>query len=213
MMADNDRNQQGSKIGTELGGADSNPSLRASNTNIGGTSSGTTGTQTLINSGSSSTYSTSGNGGSHDKDSANLNTDDLKRQASDVANQTKERGKSMLEQRKGDAAKQMDTIAHAFRASAEQLDKEGQGQPGRYVEMMADQIESLGRQLREKNVDELLESAQNLARRSPATFVAGSVAVGFLLARFLKSSSERRHEADSLYQADRYGRTGRQSDF
>lgn len=114
---------------------------------------------------------------------------DIKKQGREVADQAKERGKAMLDQQRGAAAGQVDSVAHALRTAAEQLQKEGQG-TGNYVGMMADQLETAARQLREKNLDELMHGVQDLARRSPATFIAGSVAAGFLLSRFLKSSSQ-----------------------
>jgi hypothetical protein len=121
---------------------------------------------------------------------------DIKQQAREMADQTKERGKAMLEQQRGAAAGQVDSVAHAFRTAAEQLQREGQG-TGNYVGMVADQLESAARQLREKNLDEIMHGVQDLARRSPATFIAGSVAVGFLLSRFLKSSSQHAYGQNS----------------
>lgn len=129
-------------------------------------------------------------------------TQDLKTQARDMANQTKERGKVMLDQQRGAAAGQVDSVAHAFRAAAEQLQNEGQG-TGNYVGMIAEQLESAARQLREKNLDEILHGVQDMARRSPATFIAGSVAAGFLLSRFLKSSSQHAYDRDT-YRTDSY---------
>jgi hypothetical protein len=130
----------------------------------------------------------------------------VKQQAKDMANQTKERGKTMLEQQKGAAAGQVDSVAHALRTTAGQLQGEGQQRTGDYVGMIADQLETTARQLKEKNLDELMRDVQNVARRSPATFIAGSVAVGFLLARFLKSSSEHQEEGRSAYSGT--GRSG-----
>jgi hypothetical protein len=54
----------------------------------------------------------------------------------------------------------------------------------------AEQLERLSNNLRDKDVNELLQDAQRLARRQPALFIGGSFAVGLLAARFLKSSRE-----------------------
>ncbi|GIZ50390.1 hypothetical protein NCCP691_04040 [Noviherbaspirillum aridicola] len=109
--------------------------------------------------------------------------------ADDVASKAKEKSRTVFDQQKETAVGQVSQVASAIRSTAGQLQGEGQDQVARYVGMLADQLENLGGRLREKDLDTLLDDAQNLARRSPGTFFVGSVAVGFLLARFLKSSS------------------------
>ena len=47
--------------------------------------------------------------------------------------------------------------------------------------------------------------AEEFARRQPAVFIGAGVAVGFVLARFLKSSSERREAERHGYQGVDYG--------
>lgn len=125
-----------------------------------------------------------------------------KQKAQEIADQTKQQGRAMFDQQKESAAGQMDSVAKAFRSTAQQLEGEGQQQTGKYVGMVAENLESLGRRLKEKNIDELLSDAQNLARRSPATFIAGSIAAGFILSRFLKSSAARQDEQTG-YQSSR----------
>jgi hypothetical protein len=56
------------------------------------------------------------------------------------------------------------------------------------VDKAADQIENWSRQLREKDIDELLSDVQTLARRQPGVFIGSAFAIGLLGARFLKSS-------------------------
>lgn len=111
--------------------------------------------------------------------------------AGDVASRAKDKSRSMFEQQKESALGQVGSVAQAIRSTASNLQGEGQDQTARYVQMIADQLESIGGRLRDKDLDTLVQDAQNLARRSPGTFIAGSVVAGFLLARFFKSSSER----------------------
>jgi len=119
--------------------------------------------------------------------------DDAKHYAEDMAGRAKEQGRTMFEQQKHSAARQVDSVAHAFRGAAIQLRNEEQSQASQYVTMAADRLESFGQQLRHKNMDTLIDDVENLGRRAPGTFFAGSVVAGFLFARFLKSSAERRH--------------------
>ncbi|WP_420475449.1 hypothetical protein [Noviherbaspirillum sp. ST9] len=111
--------------------------------------------------------------------------------AGDMASRAKDKGRTMFEQQKESALGQVGSVAQAIRSTATNLQGEGQDQTARYVQMIADQLENIGGRLRDKDLDTLFQDAQNLARRSPGTFIAGSVVAGFLLARFFKSSSDR----------------------
>jgi len=59
------------------------------------------------------------------------------------------------------------------------------------VHQAARRVEGLSDNLSNRKVGELMDSAAELARAQPALFIGGSVAAGFALARFLKSSSRR----------------------
>jgi hypothetical protein len=114
---------------------------------------------------------------------------EARERAAQMASQAKERGKAMAARQKDAAAAQLDTVASAVRDTAGRMENGQSGQVGRYVGMAADRLESFGRQLREKDIDTLIEDAQGFARRSPVAFFGGSVVAGFLLARFLRSSA------------------------
>lgn len=130
--------------------------------------------------------------------------------AGDIANRAKEKSRTVFDQQKESALGQVHTVADAFRNTAGHLQGEGQDQVARYIGMVADQLESLSGRLREKDLDTLIADTQNMVRRSPGTFFAGSLVAGFLLARFLKSSSEQRARSMELSREDRYapGETG-----
>lgn len=119
--------------------------------------------------------------------------------AGDMANRAKDKGRTLFEQQKESAVGQLGGVAHALRNTAGQMQGEGlQPQIARYIDMAAGQLESLGDRIRNKDLDTLINDTQNLARRSPGAFLAGTVAVGFLLARFMKSSSDRQRESAQL---------------
>jgi hypothetical protein len=52
-----------------------------------------------------------------------------------------------------------------------------------------DGLDSVATVLRDQDPRSIVRAVEGFARRQPALFVAGSVAAGFALARFLKSSS------------------------
>jgi hypothetical protein len=186
----------------------------------GGTTTNSTTTNT--GSGTSGTYSTSGSSGGLSggsaidgiKQSGSALASDAKQYAGDLANRAKEKGRTLFEQQKETAVGQVGSVANAIRSTATNLQGEGQDTTARYVNMIADQLENLGGKLREKNLDNLVTDFQGYARRSPGTFLVGSVVAGFFLARFLKSSSERQQyglDYDSTGRSGGY--TGRQQSF
>jgi hypothetical protein len=63
----------------------------------------------------------------------------------------------------------------------------------------AQKVDGLSRNISNRNVDELMNAATELARSQPMLFIGGAIAAGFALSRFLKSS------------ADNHGSTSRMS--
>jgi hypothetical protein len=61
----------------------------------------------------------------------------------------------------------------------------------------AQEIDRASRYLHDHEVKDLVRDAEVLARRRPAVFVGGTLAAGFLLARFLRSSGERAWQSES----------------
>jgi hypothetical protein len=112
--------------------------------------------------------------------------------SSGIVGKVRERATAQLSTQKDRATDGLGTIAQAVRQTTGQLRENQQDMVAQYVEKAADQIERLSNTLREKDVNELLQDAQRLARRQPALFIGGSFAVGLLAARFLKSSSDAR---------------------
>jgi hypothetical protein len=60
---------------------------------------------------------------------------------------------------------------------------------GRYIERAADRTERLAAYLDQKDVNEIVHDARELARRRPELFVGGLFIVGLALGRFLRSSA------------------------
>jgi hypothetical protein len=139
--------------------------------------------------------------------------DEARQKAASLAGEARAEGKNVLSQQKEGAAEQVGSVASALRSAADDL-QQRDPRTGRFVSYAADRLENFGRQVRDKDIDSLIGDAERLGRRSPAVFFAGSVALGFLLSRFLKSSghskdSQRRGSASS---APRSEGSSRQSD-
>ncbi|WP_151633862.1 hypothetical protein [Noviherbaspirillum aerium] len=151
-------------------------------------SMGTSGTTGM--SGMSGTSDTMSSTKDKVKESSARIAEQARQYAGDMASRVKETSRTMFDERKETAVGQVDNVANVIRNTASQLHGQGQDQVAQYVEMLADQLQTLSGRLREKDLDTLIDDVQGIARRAPGTFFLGAVAAGFLLARFIKSSSE-----------------------
>lgn len=92
---------------------------------------------------------------------------------------------SAANERKRRFGEQVGGLAEAVRSAARSLDRSQTPTAARYVDRAAEQIEDLGHALRERRWGELVADVELVARRQPGLFVAGAIAVGFLIGRFL----------------------------
>ncbi len=121
---------------------------------------------------------------------ARATLDHAKEDARALADRAREAAISALDRQKAEAASQLDGLAQAFRSTAENLESQHYGPIARYAGFAAENLGGIAEALNEQDLASLLDSARRLARRQPALFVGGAVALGFGLARFLKSSGE-----------------------
>lgn len=89
---------------------------------------------------------------------------------------------------KGTALGELDSVASALRKAGSELGDEA-GVAGKLVSAIADRVESAGRSLDGKELGDVVDDLERFARRNPATFISGAIAVGFIASRFLKSSA------------------------
>lgn len=124
---------------------------------------------------------------------------ELARTAADTAQR---RGREELDKVKDQAADKAEQIADALDSSADDLEGNGGDALSGYGHSMASLMRRLAGGLRERDIEDFASELSDYARRSPATFLAGSVALGFGISRFLKASSSRSHELDQRYELD-----------
>jgi hypothetical protein len=118
-----------------------------------------------------------------------------------ISERIKQDSKQKIENTKRSAADQIDQVAQALTRAGEELN---QSQPtiANYASQFASSVSNFATRLREGNMDELISDTRELARRNPGLFLAGGVALGFALSRFLKASAE--HEEMERYSSE-YG--------
>jgi hypothetical protein len=112
-----------------------------------------------------------------------------RQQAGELANRGGEQVKSQLANQKHEASQRLTPVQVALRETAQQLRKQGQTPVAQYADKASDQVERFSGYLRETSVEEITDQARGFARRRPALFLGGALTLGFLAARFLKSSS------------------------
>lgn len=129
--------------------------------------------------------------------------------AREVVDQAKNQLQSVLSDQKQAAAGQLEGIVNALRTTAEQLRKQDQSSAATYVERAAVSLDRFCGTLRERDINSLAVQVQDLARRQPALFLGGAVAAGFMIARFLKSSSASSDDWDEPHAGEStYGSSG-----
>jgi hypothetical protein len=116
---------------------------------------------------------------------------------SGLAQRLKEDGRETLEQRKRSAAERVDEIAQAIGRVGAQFSENEPTLAG-YADRIASTVGNFATQLREGSLEDLIDDTRALARRNPGLFIAGGVALGFALSRFVKASAGSAEQDDDL---------------
>lgn len=122
--------------------------------------------------------------------------DRAKREANELAGAALDRGREQVEQAKHRAADQAEHLADAVESTADELESSGDGAISGYGRSLASMMRQLAGGLRENDIETFAKELASFARRNPGAFLAGSVALGFGLSRFMKASSHREHFED-----------------
>lgn len=109
---------------------------------------------------------------------------------------------SYLEERKSQLAGNVVGVANAAREAADRIDAQGSPLMADYVYRAAEGLERFSEVVRHRELSAWMEEVEDFARRQPAVFIGAGVAVGFVLARVLKSSSERRESERHEYRGE-----------
>lgn len=117
------------------------------------------------------------------KDQASARASDLKEQAGDKARAYAVEGKTR-------ASEGLDSVARLIEEQAANLDDKLGGAYGDYARRASTLVSDFSDTLREKDVDELVDDARELVRKSPAIAIGAAAAVGFAIARIVKAGSE-----------------------
>jgi ElaB/YqjD/DUF883 family membrane-anchored ribosome-binding protein len=135
---------------------------------------------------------------SRDSDLGSTNGDG--HSARGLVNQIRQKATSQINEQKNRATDGLGGVAQAVRESTQQLRAQHYDTVADMVERAADQIERFSNNLRERDLDQIVADAQDLARKNPSVFIGASFAAGLVAARFVKAS-----RPDSSYGRDYSG--------
>lgn len=133
------------------------------------------------------------------KATASSTLDTLKTQASQaadtargtlngIASEARGRINDIVDHQKTAGADQLSGIAKAVQTAADDL-QDKSPQVARLVGDAASTVDRFAGDLRNRDLRDVLDQVGGFARQQPVAFFAGSVVVGLLLARFLKSET------------------------
>jgi ElaB/YqjD/DUF883 family membrane-anchored ribosome-binding protein len=137
--------------------------------------------------------------GNRQQDTGSEDWDALRGDVGDMADAAMERGRYFIEtareqatdyadRRKDDVAQSVADFATSLRESTHSFDERPNIRA--VVDSAADGLEQLADSIRDRSFADIFNDFEEVVRRRPATVAAVSVAVGFLAARFLKSTAE-----------------------
>lgn len=130
--------------------------------------------------------------------------DKLKASSEQMLADAKAKVKDAADSQRHRAADAMRGMAGALHRAAGDLKPENETM-GRYTDMAADRLDQFAGYLRGADWSEVVESAEDMARRQPAWFIGGAMAAGFVVARLIKNAAESSPRRSRDYAA----RTGR----
>jgi hypothetical protein len=119
--------------------------------------------------------------------SGSATTESGKDDFSELADTAAERARSLAEEGKETAAKQLGGIATAIRGAAREFERQ-MPQGADVIRSAAASLESGAERLRQRSVDEWLQAANRVARNEPVALFGGALLAGFALSRFFNSS-------------------------
>jgi hypothetical protein len=121
----------------------------------------------------------------------------------------REQATDYVDRRKEDIAQSVADFATSLRESTHSFDERPNIRA--VVDSAADGLEQLADTIRERTFADIFNDFEGVVRRRPATVAAVSVAIGFLTARFIKSTAEDlRYDEPAMRQAQsRRGQSGR----
>jgi ElaB/YqjD/DUF883 family membrane-anchored ribosome-binding protein len=119
----------------------------------------------------------------------------IKDEANRLGGQAADRARALADEGKTRATTALDEFSRMMTDAAGTVDEKLGAQYGQYARTAADSISGFAETLRAKDVDDLVEDATAFVKKSPAIAIGVAAAVGFVLARVVKSGVDAASDA------------------
>jgi len=126
----------------------------------------------------------------------------VKEGASEAVGEVRQQARSAIREQKDYAAERLSSVSEALHDSADRLRKDEATTFAALIEQAADRIDGFSQYLREQDLQDMIDAAQNWARRNPVLFLGGSFVLGLVIARLVKSTSQAYNESDEYESMD-----------
>lgn len=113
----------------------------------------------------------------------------LKENVTEALGGARQQADEQFGQYRDTAADQIEALAQGAKSFVSELEDKDKLGMSDYLADMAESMSGLAGNLRGKSAEQLLHDGAELARNNPALFIAGSIALGFGLSRFLKAGA------------------------
>lgn len=120
--------------------------------------------------------------------------DTIRDQAGKLGAEAADRARNFAGEGKDRATGALDEVAKMFENAAGDVDAKLGEQYGQYARSAAEGISKFSESLRGKEVDDLISDATAFVKKSPVIAVGAAAAVGFVLARLIKSGIDANKE-------------------
>lgn len=125
-------------------------------------------------------------GAAHEPGVGDKVQEDAKRAARHAGSEVRSQGEAARQR----AAEEAEALSEVTRAAASEFGDRHRPGLAHYARVASDNLADVAQRLQERSVEDLAEEARRLARDNPGLFVAGSIAVGFGLGRFMQASTD-----------------------
>lgn len=114
----------------------------------------------------------------------------VKTEARAFRDQATDKAREMASQGKDRTTEALENVARLIGDTASTIDERIGTQYGDYTRKAADAVSGFATDLRGKDVDDIVRDAGAFVKKSPAVAIGAAAAVGFVLARLIKSASD-----------------------
>jgi ElaB/YqjD/DUF883 family membrane-anchored ribosome-binding protein len=117
-------------------------------------------------------------------------TTSVKAEFASMKDKAADRAREAADKGKDKASEALGGFGQILRDSAQQIDEKVGAQYGDYARKAADVVDDFANKIDAKQVDDILEDTRQFIRKSPGVAIGAAAAVGFVLARLVRSGRD-----------------------